>query len=78
MSTYRDATLLVHIATGVVGIVSGFAALYTAKGARLHRASGTVFVYTMLTMSILGAVMAAVRNKEPASNIPVGVLTAYL
>ena len=78
MSTHSDATLLVHIATGVVGIVSGFAALYAAKGARLHRASGMVFVYTMLTMSILGAVMAAARNKEPASNVPVGVLTAYL
>jgi uncharacterized membrane protein/heme/copper-type cytochrome/quinol oxidase subunit 4 len=73
-----DPTLLVHIIAGSLGVVSGFVALYAAKGAGLHRKSGMVFVCTMLTMSILGATMAALRGREPASNIPVGVLTAYM
>ena len=68
----------VHVVAGVIGIATGFVALYTAKGGRLHRKSGMVFVYTMLTMAILGAGIAAVWNKQPASNVPVGVLTAYM
>ena len=78
ITSHVDRTLVVHIAAGTLAIVSGFVALYAAKGARLHRKSGMVFVYSMLTMSILGAGMAALRDKEPASNIPVGVLTAYM
>lgn len=70
--------LPVHIVAGALGIATGFVALYTAKGGGLHRKSGLVFVYTMLTMAILGAGIAAVWNKQPASNVPVGVLTAYM
>ncbi len=71
-------TSLVHIAAGVLGIVLGFVALYATKGSRLHRKSGMLFVYAMLTMALLGAAMAAVRGVQPASNVPVGLLTAYL
>ena len=71
-------TLLVHIAAGGLGIISGFVALYAAKGATLHRKSGVVFVYTMLTMCTLGGVMAAVLSAAPAANIPAALLTAYL
>ena len=42
--------LFVHIVAGGLGLVSGFVALYAAKGARLHRKSGRVFFYAMLTM----------------------------
>jgi uncharacterized membrane protein len=71
-------TLLVHITAGAVGIIAGFVALYAAKGARLHRKSGRVFVYAMLVMCVLGAVIAGVRGKWPAVNIPAAILTAYL
>ena len=71
-------TLLVHITAGALGLVSGFVALYAAKGARLHRKSGRLFVYAMLTMCVLGGVIAAVRGKWPAVNIPAAILTAYL
>jgi hypothetical protein len=71
-------TPLVHVAAGVLAIVFGFVALYAAKGARLHRMSGMLFVYAMLTMALLGAALAAVRGVQPSSNVPVGLLTAYL
>jgi uncharacterized membrane protein len=70
--------LVAHIAAGGVGILSGFVALSAAKGGRLHRKSGIVFVCAMLTMSLMGAMMAVVRNVAPATNAPVGLLTAYL
>jgi hypothetical protein len=70
--------LVVHILAGAVGILSGFVALYVAKGATVHRRSGRVFVYAMVTMAVIGSGMAAIRGVAPAANVPAGVLTAYL
>jgi uncharacterized membrane protein len=69
---------LVHIVAGALGLMSGFVALYSAKGQRLHRQAGMVFVFAMLTMAVFGTLIAAVRGVAPAINIPAGVLTAYL
>ena len=74
----RMTALAAHIIAGGLGIVFGLVALFAAKGARLHRKSGMLFVYTILTMSVLGAAMAAVWGRAPTSNVPVGLLTANL
>jgi uncharacterized membrane protein len=66
-----------HVLGGAIAIVSGFVALFALKGARLHRKSGTIFVYAMLVMSLSGAVMA-VGRVGAAMNIPAGLVTAYL
>jgi uncharacterized membrane protein len=68
----------VHAVAAVLGLVSGYLALYSGKGARLHRKSGRVFVYVMVTMALLGSVLAAVLGKAPAANVPVGLFTTYL
>lgn len=67
-----------HIAAGGLGILSGFVALYTTKGAPVHRRAGMVFVYSMLTMAVAGGIIAAVKGVAPAVNIPSAVITAYL
>ena len=71
-------TYLIHILAGSLGLLTGYVALYAAKGAPLHRRSGMVFVYAMLTMSVFGTSIAIVRGVAPAINIPAGILTAYL
>jgi hypothetical protein len=71
-------TYLVHIVAGGLGLLAGYVALYSPKGAPLHRKSGTLFVYAMLTMCAAGLAMAVGRNVAPAVNIPAAVLTAYL
>lgn len=68
--------LLVHIVGGTLGLVAGFMALFAAKGARLHRSSGTLFVYAMLTLGASGAVLG-LANDEPG-NVVAGLLTAYM
>jgi uncharacterized membrane protein len=65
-----------HILAGLLGIVSGALALHSAKGSRLHRRSGIVFVYAMLLMSATGALLAAL-TPQPLS-VVAGVLTFYL
>jgi uncharacterized membrane protein len=71
-------TLAIHVSVAVLGLLSGYVALYSAKGATLHRKSGIVFVYAMLAMSLLGMVIAVTRNVALAVNIPAGVFTSYL
>jgi uncharacterized membrane protein len=70
-------TLLpIHILAGLIGLVSGAVALYAAKGAKLHRKSGMIFVYAMLVVAITGTVMGALIA-EMAAVLP-GMLTFYL
>jgi len=69
---------VVHIVAGSLSLLAGYVALYAAKGSPLHRKSGTVFVYAMLTMALFGLTIAAVRSVAPALNIPVALLTCYL
>jgi uncharacterized membrane protein len=69
---------VVHILAGSLSLVFGYVALYSPKGAALHRRAGMLFVCSMLTMSVAGLTIAAVRNVAPALNVPAGLLTAYL
>lgn len=70
--------LVVHIVAGTLGIFSGYVALSVVKGGRTHRRSGMLFVYSMITMALLGSAMALVWHKAPGANGPVGLLTTYL
>ncbi|MEO8620113.1 MAG: hypothetical protein ABI625_03535 [bacterium] len=72
------ALYAVHILAGSVAVILGFVALYSAKGASLHRKSGILFVYVMLTMALLGMSLAVLRNKLPEVNIPAGLIVSYM
>ncbi len=70
-------TLLpLHIVAGLTAIVTGYVAIAALKGARLHRRSGTIFVYAMLTLGLTGAIMATLKS-QPA-NITGGVVALYM
>jgi uncharacterized membrane protein len=64
-----------HILAGVLALVFGYVALYAAKGAALHRKSGLLFVFAMVTLSLTGALVAFLS----ASSVSVvaGLLTFY-
>ncbi len=64
--------LMVHIAGGAVGLLSGAAAMIMAKGSRPHRMAGRVFVGSMLVMAILGGCIAAMAQ------VRISVLAAAL
>ena len=71
-------TYVIHIAAGTLSLVAGYVALYSAKGGRLHRRAGMLFLYAMLTMCVFGATIAATRSVATALNVPVAILTSYL
>jgi hypothetical protein len=76
--------LAVHIGAGVVGIVSGAAAVSVRKGERPHRAIGTVFFLCMLITSALAVYLALFMpptsrgSAPPSASVSVGTLTFYL
>jgi uncharacterized membrane protein len=70
-------TLLpIHIIAGLTALASGAVALGALKGGKLHRKSGLIFVYAMVTLSGSGAAIAALKAQR--INVIAGVLTFYL
>ena len=68
--------LLLHISAGMVGMVSGAAALILRKGSSRHALVGKVFVASMLTMAATATYLAILKHQD--SNIGGGILTFYL
>ncbi len=66
----------VHIAAGGMAIIFAGVALAASKGATLHRRSGLLFVYAMLTMGISGSILA-LRQSLTNPNVLGGFMSAY-
>jgi uncharacterized membrane protein len=76
MPIAASSLLPLHITAGAIAIVAGFVAVFALKGGRLHRRSGTIFVYTMVILALTGAIIAALRGGRVSA--AQGVLTFYL
>jgi uncharacterized membrane protein len=50
--------LPIHILAGGIGLIAGYVALFSAKGATLHRKTGLLFVVAIVTLSLTGALVA--------------------
>jgi uncharacterized membrane protein len=68
--------LLLHICSGLVGLLSGAVAMVYRKGAHGHRVAGNVFVVSMLSLAASGVYLALVKWQP--GNILGGTLTFYL
>jgi hypothetical protein len=67
--------LVAHVTAGAVGLAAGATAIFSAKGGRLHKRSGLIFVYAMIAMVVLAAVVSAYEGKPYGAGT---VFTAYL
>jgi hypothetical protein len=68
--------LPIHVVAGGLAIILGGTALIASKGGGLHRKSGLLFVYAMLTMGISGSVLA-LRQSLTNTNVIGGFMSAY-
>jgi len=66
-----------HVLGGTVGLLAGTAALFSAKGARLHRVAGTVFFASMLVMASFADYLAIVMPDQIV-NFFIGTFAIYL
>jgi len=48
----RLPILIIHICGGVIGLLSGVAAVSFRKGSPRHRKAGNIFFISMLTMAV--------------------------
>ena len=67
----------IHISMGLVGILSGAAALTFRKGSRPHEMVGQVFFVSMLIMASMGATLAMTYSPN-RGNVMGGGLTFYM
>lgn len=73
-----ESILVLHVSAGIIGVLSGAAALFFRKGQPLHRAAGSAFFVSMLTMSAIGACVAPFLPSPQRGSAVGGVLTFYL
>ena len=66
--------LPIHVVAGGLAIVLGAVALTASKGLTLHRRSGLLFVYAMVTMGVSGALLALRQN---LANVLGGITSVY-
>ncbi len=68
--------LPLHIVAGGLAMIFGFTALAAPQGATLHRRSGLLFVYAMLTMGISGSILALHKSLTNVNALG-GFMSAY-
>lgn len=67
----------IHIIAGLLSLIAGAIALYSAKGSTLHRKSGMFFVIAMVVMTSSAVLMATLLSPNRV-NVVAGTLTFYL
>jgi Predicted membrane protein (DUF2306) len=72
----RLPILILHIMGGMVGLLSGAAAISFRKGSSAHRMAGNVFVVSMLMMGACGSFLALLKHQM--NNVFGGLLIVYL
>src|SRR3569832_2628943 len=73
-----DALLATHIGGGVIGMISGFAAVAMPKGGRAHAIAGTIFLVAMICMATVGAAVAPFLPEPSMITTVAGLFTLYL
>jgi hypothetical protein len=68
--------LLLHICSGIFGVLSGAVALSCRKGSRRHGLAGIIFAVSMMGLGATGVHLAIVRHTP--GNLFGGTLTFYL
>lgn len=72
----RLSLLVLHVAGGIVGLLSGTVAMLYPKGSQEHRTAGKVFVVSMLIMGACATYLAVLKHQM--NNVFGGILTFYL
>jgi len=78
MDQLFQTLLVLHIAGGSAGLLSGTTAAIVKKGSRIHNATGKVFFFSMLITSISALVMSNLPNHLNVFLFAVGGFTFYM
>ncbi|MFN9861788.1 MAG: DUF2306 domain-containing protein [Bacteroidota bacterium] len=67
-----------HAFLGGIALFSGMISLIAKKGKIIHRKSGKVFLFSMLTSALTALIISILPNHESAFLFSIGVFSSYL
>ena len=76
--TLFTVLIILHIAGGTVGLITGTLAAAVIKGKKVHLAAGKVFFYAMLTTSVSALVISNLPGHNSILLFAVGGFTLYM
>ena len=77
MTTLHLALRCAHITGGLLGLVTGFAAMAFPKGSWLHRRAGNAFFVSILFLSVSGGIIT-IFIRPNAGNLMGAMMAFYL
>jgi uncharacterized membrane protein len=75
MEQTAQILLFLHIATGFTALVTGLLAIVSRKGGVLHKRSGSIFFWCMVTVALTAVVLSAMRGH--AFLLHIGLFALY-
>lgn len=77
MEKYIQLAIIIHAALGGIALLAGLIAIISKKGQPIHKKSGIVFYYAMITSGASAIVIALMPKHENPFLIAVGVFSLY-
>ena len=78
MPVFFKCLLILHIAGGTAGLISGTIASSVTKGNRTHKLSGKIFFWAMLLASLAALVLSNLTGHKNVFLFAVGGFTFYM
>lgn len=78
MENFVSMLIYTHAFLGGVGLISGLSSVFVKKGGSIHKKSGKVFTYSMLSSSLISILVARMPHHENLFLFLIGVFTIYL
>ncbi len=77
MESSAQILIYIHAATGGIALAGGAVALLTKKGGKIHRKSGLVFFYSMLTSALIALIIALLPGHLSPFLFSIGLFSSY-
>ncbi|BDD05394.1 DUF2306 domain-containing protein [Aureibacter tunicatorum] len=75
--TLAKPLIMIHAFLGVLALISGSLAIVSNKGKKVHRKSGSMFFYTMLSSALLALAVSVIPGHESMFLFAIGLFSIY-
>ena len=69
--------ILIHAGFGGIALLAGLVSMFAKKGLKIHKKSGLIFYYTMLTSAMTALLISVLPNHESPFLFAIGILSLY-
>lgn len=77
MENITKILILTHIIFGGIALISGAISLIAKKGKKLHKKSGKVFYYSLLTSALISLIVSLMPNHQNPFLFCIGLFSSY-